>query len=135
MEGPDGPHAEGVDLGILRIYTSDRDGFLRVCVLFALFGVFCPASLPNTDDARFWSDDQDESRKSAAPRDDEAFDDLFHPSDPVSLRRPRYAESVTREGCVIGNGDVPREDRGEGVAPRERTVPISVDSIVPEASG
>lgn len=128
VEGADGPHADGVDLGMLRIYTSDRDGFLRACILFE-FGVFRPVSLPSTEDARLWSDDHDESRKSLVPRDDVALDDPFHPSIDASLW-PRLFDSVTREGCVIGSGDVPRDDNGEGVAPRERAPPVSVDRVV-----
>lgn len=95
-----------------------------------------PVSLPSTEDARLWSDDHEESRKSAAPRAEDAFDEPFQPSEEVSLR-PRRFNSVTREGCVIGSGDVPRDDNGEGVAPRERVAPDSVESVVdrPEANG
>lgn len=125
----DGPHVEGDDRGVLRIYTSERDGFRLLCLLDALFGVLRPISLPRTDDARLWSDDHDESRKSAAACDVVPFEALSQPNDDVSLR-PRLTVSVTREGCVIGNGDVPRDESGEGVAPRDRVVPTSADRVV-----
>jgi hypothetical protein len=124
--GADGPH---VDLGALLIYTSDRDGFLRVCVFVVLFEVTRPASLPSTEDARLWREDHEESRKSAAPRDDVAFDDPFQANEDVSLRLPRLVDSVARDGCVIGSGDAPRDDNGEGVL-RERVVPISAGARV-----
>lgn len=81
-------------------------------------------SLPSTEDARFWSEDHGESKKSPVPRDDDAFEDPFQPSDVVSFRLRRLG-SVTRDGCFIGSGEAPREDNGEGVAPRDRVVPIS----------
>ena len=74
-----------MDRGILRIYTSDRDGFLLECPFVALLAVLRPASLPSTDDARLWREDHEESRKSAAPREDEAFDAPFQPKVNPSL--------------------------------------------------
>jgi hypothetical protein len=35
---------------------------------------------------------------------------------------PRLTVSVARDGCVIGSGEAPRDDNGEGVAPRDRVV-------------
>jgi hypothetical protein len=84
-----------------------------------------PVSFPSTEDARLWRDDHDESRKSAAPRDEEAFDDPFQANELVSLRVPRLIDSVARDGCFIGSGEAPRDDNGEGVAPRDRVVPPS----------
>lgn len=87
-------------------------------------------SLPNTDDAKFCSDDHGESRKSVVPRDEPAFDDPFQPSDVASFRFRRLG-SVPRDGCFIGSGDAPRDDSGEGVAPRDRIVPASeADRVV-----
>lgn len=93
-------------------------------------------SLPKTEDAKLCNDDHDESRKSAAPREDDAWENPFQLNGVASLR-VRLAGSVTRDGCFMGNGDVPREDRGDGVAPRERVVPTSADNVVdrPEAKG
>jgi hypothetical protein len=82
--GADGPHVESADRGVLLIYTSDRDGFL-VCDFVVLVGVVRPVSFPSTDDARLWREDHDESRKSAAPRDEEAFDDPFQANELGSL--------------------------------------------------
>lgn len=135
--GADGPHAVGVDRGILRIYTSDFDGFLRECPFAALFVVFGPVSLPSTDDARLWREDHDESRKSAAPREEEeAFDDPFQAKEDASFRL-RLLGCVTREGCFMGSGEVPRDDSGEGVAPRDRVVPTSAERVVerPDVKG
>jgi hypothetical protein len=82
--GAEGPHAEGKDLGMLRIYMSDFDGFLREYVFVALFAEFLPMSLPSTEDAKFCNEDHGESRKSGALCEDEAFEDPFQPSDDVS---------------------------------------------------
>lgn len=117
VEGPEGPHFEGFELGMLLIYMSDRDGFLGACA-FVLFDIARPRSLPSlpkTEEARLCSEDHEESRKSAAPPDEDGFEDLFHPEDAVSWR-------VAREGWLIGRGDAAREDNGDGVAPRERVV-------------
>lgn len=98
------------------MYRSDRDGFLREFVFVGLF-VSRPVLLPRTEDARFWREDHGDSRKSVVVG--AGLEEPFNPNDESSLRL-RFADSVTREGCFIGRGDTPRDERGEGVAPRER---------------
>lgn len=109
-----------------------------MCVFVAIFGVTRPASLPSTEDARLWREDHEESRKSAAPPDDEAFDGPLQENDVGPLRVPGLIDSVARDGCLIGSGDAPRDDNGEGVAPRDRVIPPSEGARVvdnPEANG
>lgn len=98
-------------------------------------------SLPRTEDARLWSDDQDASRKSTAARDDSArlrraWSSRRNPPRELLFRAaaaPRLGDSsavVAREGCLIGRGETPRDGCGEGVLPRDRSADSSGEYMV-----
>ena len=59
--------------GGLKLAKRDRDGFLREWPFDPTLVALRPVSLPSTEDAKFCREDHDESRKSAAPFEDEEF--------------------------------------------------------------